>query len=321
MPQHAHVARHHIAFGLIALGACDLAARGQDFRALVFTKTTGYRHDCIPAGIAAVQAMGVEGNFAVEATEESSIFNAVDLGRFRVVVFLCTSGEVLDANQKGAFETWITQAAPPGVQRGWVGVHSASDTEYGWPFYGELVGAYFAGHPAIQSASLSVELPAHPSTLFLPQPPAAWVRTDEWYNFDRNPRPDVRVLLTLDESTYSGGTMGADHPIAWCHEGGAIGSGRAWYTAGGHTIESYSEPLFRRHIREGILWAAGVPACYGNCDGSSTAPVLNVLDFNCFLNRFLAGDPYANCDGSTTAPVLNVLDFNCFLNRFTAGCP
>jgi hypothetical protein len=66
---------------------------------------------------------------------------------------------------------------------------------------------------------------------------------------------------------------------------------------------------------------AGVPcACYPNCDGSTAAPILNVLDFNCFLNRFASGSAYANCDQSTVAPVLNVLDFNCFLSRFAAGC-
>ena len=64
----------------------------------------------------------------------------------------------------------------------------------------------------------------------------------------------------------------------------------------------------------------GPSPCYANCDASTTAPCLNVLDFGCFLNKFAAGDTYANCDGSTTAPTLNVLDFGCFLNRFAAGC-
>jgi type 1 glutamine amidotransferase len=306
--------------GVIGLAVCALAARAsaQDFRVLVFSRTTGYRHDSIAAGIAAVQAMGAQGNFAVEATEDPSVFSSAELARFRVVVFMSTSGDVLESAQETAFQAWLTQPAPDGGGRGWVGVHSASNTEYDWPFYAQVVGAYFVDHPEIQQASVLVQPPAHPSTAFLPQ---AWVRTDEWYNFDRNPRPDVRVLLALDEATYSGGTMGADHPIAWCREGGVLGTGRSWYTAGGHTIESYSEPLFVRHLREGIFWAAGRPSCYPNCDESTAAPLLNVLDFNCFLNRFSAGDPYANCDGSTAAPLLNVLDFNCFLNRFGAGCP
>jgi hypothetical protein len=70
-----------------------------------------------------------------------------------------------------------------------------------------------------------------------------------------------------------------------------------------------------------IAVVTGPPPCYANCDGSTTPPVLNVLDFSCFLNKFAAGDAAANCDGSTTPPVLNVLDFSCFLNEFAAGCP
>ena len=135
---------------------------------------------------------------------------------------------------------------------GWVGIHSAADTEYDWPFYGGLLGAYFKQHPAVQPAAIDVTDRAHPSTRHLP---ARWTRTDEWYDFRSNPRGSVHVLATLDESTYSGGTMGADHPIAWCHP---FRGGRAWYTAGGHTVESYSEPDFRRHVLGGILWAAGL---------------------------------------------------------------
>jgi hypothetical protein len=71
----------------------------------------------------------------------------------------------------------------------------------------------------------------------------------------------------------------------------------------------------------GGAWPGGAHACYPNCDGSTTSPVLNVLDFACFLNRFAAADLWANCDNSTTPPVLNVLDFACFLNNFAAGCP
>jgi len=112
------------------------------------------------------------------------------------------------------------------------------------------MGAYFNGHPDIQMATIHLEAP-HPSTSGLP---ASWARRDEWYNFQRNPRGAVSVLATLDEGTYSGGTMGADHPIIWAHE---YAGGRAWYTAGGHTSESYSEPLFRDHLGKAILWTAG----------------------------------------------------------------
>ena len=166
------------------------------------------------------------------------------------MVFLLTTGDVLDASQQAAFETYIRAG------HGYVGVHSAADTERGWPWYGRLVGAWSSGHPEIQSAVVQVTKPTDASTAGLP---ARWLRTDEWYGFLRNPRTNgVRVLLTLDESTYlpGGWAMGADHPIAWKHE---FDGGRAWYTEGGHTPESYSEPLFLGHLLGGIQYALARP--------------------------------------------------------------
>ena len=135
----------------------------------------------------------------------------------------------------------------------WVGVHSASDTEYNWPFYGQLVGAYFKQHPAIQPATVKIEVADHPATAGLP---SAWMRTDEWYDFQTNPRATTSVLMTIDESSYSGGTMGEDHPLVWAHPTG--GGGRAIYTEMGHTAESYTDPLFRGHLVGAIRWAAGM---------------------------------------------------------------
>src|SRR5216683_6665126 len=216
------------------------------FAVLVFSKTSAFRHDSIPDGIAAIQTLGAENGFAVDSTEDAARFTDAELARYKVVVFLCTTGDILDTDQKAAFERYIRSGG------GFVGIHSASDTEYQWAWYGRLVGAYFASHPQIQLAAIRIEDPGHPSTIGLP---ATWQRTDEWYNFRSNPRSAVHVLATLDESTYSGGKMGTDHPIAWCH---AIDGGRSWYTAMGHTIESYAEPLFRLHLLGGIESAAGV---------------------------------------------------------------
>ena len=165
------------------------------------------------------------------------------------MVFLLTTGDVLDASQQAAFETYIRAG------HGYVGVHSAADTERGWPWYGRLVGAWSSGHPEIQSAVVQVTKPTDASTAGLP---ARWLRTDEWYGFLRNPRTNgVRVLLTLDESTYlpGGWAMGADHPIAWKHE---FDGGRAWYTEGGHT-PIVSEPLFLGHLLGGIQYALARP--------------------------------------------------------------
>ena len=219
------------------------------YRVLAFSRTTGFRHDSIPDAIAAVQALGVQNVFAIDATEDPSAFRDDNLAQYSAVIFLLTTGHILDDAQQASFERYIAS------DNGFVGVHSASDTEYDWTWYGGLVGAYFASHPDIQQATIRREDTEHPSTITSPD---LWVRTDEWYNFRTNPRgnPDIRVLASLDESTYSGGTMG-DHPIAWYHN---YQGGRAWYTAGGHTSESYSESLFLAHLLGGIEYAAGSSA-------------------------------------------------------------
>ncbi len=214
------------------------------FGVLVFSKTAGFRHDSIPAGIAAMRQLGLENNFDVHATEEAAIFSSDSLAKFRVVIFFNTSGDVLNSPQQAALQNFIRAGG------GFVGIHSASDTEYNWPWYGELVGAYFESHPKIQKAAVMVADTMHVSTAHLPR---IWVREDEWYNFHAHPAGRVNVLLRLDESSYSGGNMGGDHPLAWYHE---FDDGRAWYTAMGHTIESYSDPLFLRHLLGGIQWAS-----------------------------------------------------------------
>ncbi len=216
-------------------------------RILIFSKTEGFRHDSIPDGIAAIRKLGAEHGFAVDATEDSSFFDDARLPVYDAVVFLCTTGDVLNDGQQAAFERYIRGG------KGFVGIHSAADTEYDWPFYGGLVGAYFKDHPAIQPASIQVADRVHPSTRSLPE---RWDRVDEWYNFRANPRGRVHVLAILDETSYTGGEMGSDHPISWCQfdEGG-----RAWYTALGHTRESYTEPLFLAHVLGGIQFAAGFP--------------------------------------------------------------
>lgn len=221
----------------------------QPFKVLVFSKTAGFRHDAqITAGTALIQNLGAANGFAVDNTEDATQINAANLSQYAVVVFLNTTGDILDATQQADFEGYIQNGG------GFVGVHSATDTEYGWPFYGALVGAYFASHPAIQTADLNVADPNHPSTAHLP---ATFPHTDEWYNFQSNVanNPSVNVLLTVDEGTYTGGTMGSPHPIAWSQN--VAGFGRSWYTALGHTLSTYSASLFQDHLLGGILWAAG----------------------------------------------------------------
>ncbi|MEV7084918.1 ThuA domain-containing protein [Streptomyces sp. NPDC093085] len=214
-------------------------------RVLVFSKTAGFRHDSIPEGIKALKELGKTTGITVDATEEAGQFTTNNLARYDAVVFLSTTGDVLNADQQKAFENYVSTGG------GYMGVHAAADTEYEWKFYGGLVGAYFDSHPAIQSATVRVEDHDHPATAHLDN---TWQRTDEWYNYRTNPRDQARVLATLDETTYNGGTMKGDHPIAWCQ---TYQGGRSFYTGGGHTKESYAEDAFRQHLLGGLRYAAG----------------------------------------------------------------
>ena len=167
------------------------------------------------------------------------------------MIFLSTTGDVLNNNQQDAFENYIQDGG------GYVGIHSAADTEYDWSFYGNLVGAYFKQHPAQQQATIKVADKNHPATKHLPD---RWSRFDEWYDYRANPRGDVHVLATLDETSYQNGTMGSDHPITWCQD---YAGGRSFYTGLGHTKESYGEPAFQKLLLGAIQWAAGNKA--GDC--------------------------------------------------------
>ncbi|MFI6348064.1 ThuA domain-containing protein [Streptomyces sp. NPDC050560] len=212
---------------------------------LVFSKTAGFRHDAIPDGIAALKELGADHDITVDATEDAAQFTGDNLDKYDAVVFLSTTGDVLDDTQQAAFEQYIKDGG------GYMGVHAAADTEYDWPFYGDLVGAWFDSHPAIQEATVRVEDHDNPATAHLDD---TWKRTDELYNYRTNPRDHVHVLATLDETTYEGGTMKGDHPIAWCQE---YQGGRSFYTGLGHTKESYTEDAFRTHLLGGLAYVTG----------------------------------------------------------------
>lgn len=219
----------------------EAAPASGPYGVLVFSRTTGYRHDSIPAGVAAFRTLGAAHGFTVTATENPAVFTPAGLARFRAVVFLSTSGDVLDQEQQTALEAYVRGGG------GWVGVHSAADTEYGWPFYGELVGARFARHPDVQPVTVRVR--DDPATTTLPR---TWRITDEPYDF--RSVPDARVLAVLDESTYSGGGMGVDHPIVWSR---SIGAGRSFYVGLGHPAALYADPDFRALLLGAIRYAAG----------------------------------------------------------------
>ncbi|WP_242118162.1 ThuA domain-containing protein [Aestuariivivens sediminicola] len=211
---------------------------------LVFSKTVEHRHTSIESGIKALKQLGLSNDIAVVATEDDAYFVEDSLKQYAAIVFLNTTGDILNAVQQADFERYIQAGG------GFVGIHSATDTEYDWPWYGKLVGAYFVNHPAIQKGTLNIIDKTHPSTSFLND---TWEIEEEWYNY-KNINPDTNVLIEIDENSYEGGLHGDHHPISWYH---SFDGGRAFYTELGHRKETYSDPIFLKHVLGGIQYAIG----------------------------------------------------------------
>ncbi|MFJ7996099.1 ThuA domain-containing protein [Streptomyces sp. NPDC096310] len=237
-------------------------AEAAAFRVLVFSKVTNFEHDSIPAGIKAVERLGSENGFDVEATSDSAAFTEENLSRFQAIVFNNTnstpeSGDLLDAAQRAALQGFVRGGG------GWVGLHSASASERDWSWYEGLVGAVFDKHPAVQTGRVKVLDRTHPSTRDLPQ---LWERTEEWYNWRTNPTGKVHTLAQIKvRDGIDGLDEGVDHPWSWCQN---YDGGRSWFTAGGHDAAAFEEDAFLSHLLGGIQWAAG--SAPGDCTATRT---------------------------------------------------
>ena len=225
----------------------------QQFKALLFTKTDGFHHESIHEGVTAIRYLASRNNFTVDWQENASVFNDKALTNYQVVIFLNTTGDVLNAEQQAAFEKFIKAG------KGFVGIHSASDTEYEWPWYTKLVGMMFKIHPQQQTAYLKVEDSNFPG---MERFPKKFLWTDEWYEFGDRQADDLHFLVSVDEKTYApyakwgekeGKGMGSFHPISWYHN---YDGGRSFYTALGHIPLTFSDQIFLDHIYGGIFWAA-----------------------------------------------------------------
>jgi type 1 glutamine amidotransferase len=222
---------------------------------LIFSKTNGYRHASIEAGVKAIKREVQKRGWAMVATENGAYFNEICLKSYKAVVFLSPTGDFLTDEQQKAFEQYIENGG------GYAGIHSASDCEYDWEWYGTLLGTRFRSHTflpyPIPKAEIVTEPGSHPAIDGLP---ARWSKNDEWYNFHESVRgkPGFQVLLTVDESTYPAfwpKAMRGDHPIAWSR---SVGKGRMFYTAIGHNASTFSDPTAMKHIMGGIAWAGGL---------------------------------------------------------------
>ena len=269
------------------ISSCSHKRPGEP-RVLVFTKTAGFHHAAIPDGVAAVQRLGQQQHFLVDTTSDDTKFNEDTLKQYSAVIFMSTTGNVLDSKEQADFQRYIEAGG------GYLGVHAAADCEYHWPWYGKLVGAYFKSHPHPQEAKLVIHKdPNFPVLDSLPNP---WTRTDEWYNFRAIPQ-DVHVLISIDEKSYEGGENGANHPMVWYHD---YDGGRAFYMELGHTPESYQDPNYLKLLNAGIQYAIGKNETLDYA--KATAP--RQPDENRFSKQFLGG----GLDEPTELTVLPNLD-------------
>ncbi|MCM4155083.1 ThuA domain-containing protein [Gramella sp. AN32] len=210
---------------------------------LVFHETQGFRHKSIETGTQTIKQIGEENNFKVEVSQDSRFFTENDLSKFDLIIFLSTTGDIFNMEEEMKFQNYMDNGG------NFFGIHAAADTEYDWSWYGKLVGAYFESHPKIQKATVYNLFPDNYMVSHIPE---KWERTDEWYNY-KEIRPDLKVLLNLDESTYEGGKNGKNHPIAWYQN--YVGGGKSIYTGAGHTEEAYTEPQFLEHLTRCINFA------------------------------------------------------------------
>ncbi|MCF7804893.1 MAG: alginate lyase family protein [Candidatus Marinimicrobia bacterium] len=266
-----------VAWLTVLCGAYLVAAQTSESKSvLIFTKTVEYEHESISSGAKAIESLLEENGYKVTISGDASVFHSGLEEAFDILVFLNTSGDILNDFQQKIMRQFVESGG------GFVGIHAATDTEYEWEWYGELIGAYFTDHPDVQPATIQVVEPRHPTTEMLP---LQWNRTDEWYNFDSELTEEFEMLCILDESTYKGGKHKNMHPYTWCRE---VDKGRMWYTAGGHTAECYSDQKFMDHLFAGIQYAAGnTESIVGK------SPEVYLLDGNHLLNlrtRVLSGD-------------------------------
>ncbi len=211
-------------------------------RVLVFSRTKGFRHQSIPTGKRTLMELGKQNGFAVDTTEDAGKFTEANLKGYNAVVFLSTTGDVLNDTQQADFERYIQSGG------GYVGIHAATDTEYDWPWYAKLAGGQFASHPGnpnVQEGEAYVVNKNHPSMVGFPD---RWKVKDEFYDF-KNVNKAVNVLVKIDEKTYKDGKMGDDHPMAWFHD---YDGGKAFYTSFGHTDETFANPVFLKHLLGGL---------------------------------------------------------------------
>jgi len=228
---------------LSVLSSCHKKRQGKP-RVLVFSKTAGFHHSSIEKGNAALLKLGLNNNFDVDTTTNADWITEDSLKHYSAVIFLNTTGDLLNHYQEADFERYIQAGG------GFVGIHGAADAEYDWGWYGRLVGGYFATHPEVKEGKLTVVDKKHPATRLLPD---TWLHTDEWYVFKKL-YTSTNVLMTIDKNVYAQPEQMTETPMAWYHD---FDGGRSFYTGLGHQEDDYTDSLFLKHLLGGIEYAIG----------------------------------------------------------------
>jgi len=231
--------------------------------ALVFSKTEKFRHGSIEDGKKMFLRLAEEKGFSVDTTEDASVFTQEGLSKYNLIIFLSTTGDILNEAQQIELERYMKAGG------NWMGIHAAADTEYKWPWYNELCGAWFLSHPKHQDATIVIDEANHPSVKHLNE---TWTRFDEWYNY-KSIDEGINPVMHVDETTYEGGKNGDFHPLAWYRE---VENGRSFYTGVGHTPESYTDHDFVAHIWGGMeyAWGDNRPVDYS---GVKSSPEMELL--------------------------------------------
>ncbi len=243
-----------LSFLTVVLFVPALAIAQPQFRALLFTETGGWHHQSISVGVDALKELAQRHQFQLDWQGNSGVFNNQQrLMSYDVIIFLSTTGNVLSDEEQANMEAFIQSG------KGYVGIHAASDTEYRWEWYTQLVGRMFAHHPANQTTRVTVLDDSFPG---LERVPESYLWTDEWYAFGEEKVEGLNYLLSIDESMYEiqphwdqnpKEGMGDFHPVAWYHE---FDGGRSYYNAMGHMPETFSDMMFMEMLYGGIYWAA-----------------------------------------------------------------
>ena len=253
-----------VGLGVVFLLFSNVIMAQKQFKVLLITETGGWYHESLEAGVIAVNELAAIHNFDVERQQNAQKITEDKLKKFDVIIFLNTTGDIFDENEKQAIQKFIQSG------KGYVGIHAASDTEYNWEWYTKLVGRMFYIHPSQQTAKLKILNHDFPGLEGFPD---SLLWTDEWYEFSPEKVSGLKYLITVDEKTYKPETvwkskekdatgnfielstkgMGNFHPISWYHE---FDGGRSFYTALGHINNVYKNHWFLEHLYGGIYYAA-----------------------------------------------------------------